>query len=135
MLRQPHEVCNMLVVCNRYHNYAATHLRRINKNGRFSVPSIYSHENLVAVVKACILAFDPGQSLRSFLDQYQEVRREYRKIGTKVPDHLSEAELRKKIDDTTKDAKKLIGSTILLDCKFSDVLGTLSPILAPPTLD
>ncbi|KAK3989229.1 heme peroxidase-domain-containing protein [Cladorrhinum sp. PSN332] len=38
LLRQPPGVCIYLVMYNRYHNYAATQLLRINENGRFSIP-------------------------------------------------------------------------------------------------
>lgn len=48
LLRQPPGVCIMLVMYNRYHNYAATQLRRINENGRFSVPRKYREAKLLA---------------------------------------------------------------------------------------
>jgi hypothetical protein len=51
LLRQPPGVCIMLVMYNRYHNYAATQLRRINENGRFSVPRKYEGTLLEAVAK------------------------------------------------------------------------------------
>lgn len=51
LLRQPPGVCIMLVMYNRYHNYAATQLRRINENGRFSIPSKYQGTVLEAVAK------------------------------------------------------------------------------------
>jgi hypothetical protein len=38
----------MLVMYNRYHNYAATQLRRINENGRFSIPRKYQGTMLEA---------------------------------------------------------------------------------------
>ncbi|KAH7131804.1 putative prostaglandin G/H synthase 2/cyclooxygenase 2, pgh2/cox2 [Dendryphion nanum] len=49
LLRQPPGVCIMLVMYNRYHNYAATQLRRINENGRFSVPRKYQGSLLEAL--------------------------------------------------------------------------------------
>ena len=51
LLRQPPGVCIMLVMYNRYHNYAATQLRRINENGRFSVPKKYNGTLLEATAK------------------------------------------------------------------------------------
>ncbi|KAK2025349.1 linoleate diol synthase [Colletotrichum zoysiae] len=51
LLRQPPGVCIMLVMYNRYHNYVARQLLRINENGRFSVPEIYSGTQLVALIK------------------------------------------------------------------------------------
>lgn len=50
LLRQPPGVCIFLVMYNRYHNYAATQLRRINENGRFSVPRKYREAKLLAAV-------------------------------------------------------------------------------------
>ncbi|KAH7329412.1 putative prostaglandin G/H synthase 2/cyclooxygenase 2, pgh2/cox2 [Stachybotrys elegans] len=51
LLRQPPGVCIMLVMYNRYHNYAARQLARINENGRFSVPKMYAKTKLVSLVK------------------------------------------------------------------------------------
>ena len=45
LLRQPPGVCIMLVMYNRYHNYAATQLKRINENGRFSMPAKFNFPN------------------------------------------------------------------------------------------
>jgi hypothetical protein len=49
LLRQPPGVNIMLVMYNRYHNYVATQLRRINENGRFEVPQEYQKEKQEAV--------------------------------------------------------------------------------------
>ncbi|KAK4695301.1 hypothetical protein P7C71_g2427, partial [Lecanoromycetidae sp. Uapishka_2] len=51
LLRQPPGVCIMLVMYNRYHNYAATQIRRINENGRFSVPKKYRGLKLIEVAR------------------------------------------------------------------------------------
>ncbi|CZS85760.1 unnamed protein product [Fusarium graminearum] len=51
LLRQPPGVCIYLVMYNRYHNYVATQLRRINENGRFSVPSKYTLSPLASAAK------------------------------------------------------------------------------------
>ncbi|KAF7545463.1 hypothetical protein G7Z17_g9144 [Cylindrodendrum hubeiense] len=52
LLRQPPGVCIMLVMYNRYHNYAATQLRRINENNKFSVPNKFQGTKLSAAVTA-----------------------------------------------------------------------------------
>lgn len=50
LLRQPPGVCIMLVMYNRYHNYAARQLLRINENGRFRVPAMYEKTKLVSLI-------------------------------------------------------------------------------------
>lgn len=75
LLRQPPGVCIMLVMYNRYHNYAARQLRRINENGRFSVPSKYAGEKPVAVARECVPAFKTDEKLHSYLTEYQDWRR------------------------------------------------------------
>ena len=56
LLRQPPGVCIMLVMYNRYHNYAATQLKRINENGKFSVPAMFKEPKWLAVADdpACV---------------------------------------------------------------------------------
>ena len=54
LLRQPPGVCIILVMYNRYHNYAATQLRRINENGKFSVPRKFREPKLIAIAEACV---------------------------------------------------------------------------------
>ena len=75
LLRQPPGVCIMLVMYNRYHNYAARQLRRINENGRFSVPLKYAGEKPVAVARECVPLFKTDENLRSYLSEYQDWRR------------------------------------------------------------
>ena len=60
----------MLVMYNRYHNYAATQLRRINDNNRFNVPLKYAETQLVAVAKQYII--QKGKDLQKYLDEYKE---------------------------------------------------------------
>ena len=48
LLRLPPGVCIMLVMYNRYHNYAATQLKRINENGRFQIPAKFKEPKLLA---------------------------------------------------------------------------------------
>ena len=75
LLRQPPGVCIMLVMYNRYHNYAARQLRRINENGRFSVPSKYTGEKPVAVARECVPAFKSNESLAIYMNEYQSWKR------------------------------------------------------------
>lgn len=41
LLRQPPGVCILLIMYNRYHNYCARELKKINEGGRFSLPPFY----------------------------------------------------------------------------------------------
>ncbi|KAF3908286.1 hypothetical protein AA313_de0206127 [Arthrobotrys entomopaga] len=61
LLRQPPGVCTYLVMFNRYHNYAARQLLRINENGRFSIPDKYSLE-------------DQNEALEQYQDFYWETK-------------------------------------------------------------
>ena len=60
----------MLVMYNRYHNYAAIQLRRINENDRVNVPLKYAEAQLVAVAEQCII--QKGRDLKKYLDEYKE---------------------------------------------------------------
>ena len=71
LVRQPPGVCIMLVMYNRYHNYAATQLRRINENGRFQVPAKYSKSKLAATAEACVAATSKDGSFRKIIDDYE----------------------------------------------------------------
>jgi len=68
LLRQPPGVCIMLVMYNRYHNYCATQLRRINENGKFSVPKKFELPKLAAAAKFFVKSQDPQFS--KALDTY-----------------------------------------------------------------
>ena len=107
LLRQPPGVCIMLVMYNRYHNYAATQLRRINENGRFSVPSKYAEAKLVAVAEQCIPAFrEVGSDLQAYLGRYKTAWKNHRH-GSSEEDlkGYSEEDLQKKIDSAIQDDK------------------------------
>ena len=82
LLRQPPGVCIMLVMYNRYHNYVATQLKRINENGRFSVPAMFDKPKWVAVAESedCIPADKLG-AIRSDLEDYQVAWEVYYKQG------------------------------------------------------
>lgn len=66
LLRQPPGVCIMLVMYNRYHNYAARQLKRINENGRFSVPSKFDKQNKWAAVATATNVLDPNKKDKAF---------------------------------------------------------------------
>ncbi|KAK4160491.1 linoleate diol synthase [Cladorrhinum sp. PSN259] len=75
LLRQPPGVCIMLVMYNRYHNYAARQLLRINENGRFKVPEKYIKTKLVCLIKEIV----PGcvdADVRKLFDRYEKVWRQ-----------------------------------------------------------
>lgn len=97
LLRQPPGVCIMLVLYNRYHNYAATQLRRINENGRFSMPLKYAEAKLVAVAEQCIPAFqDIGSELQAYLGKYKTTLENYRQGSSdEVLKGCSEDDLKK----------------------------------------
>ncbi|EGX44212.1 hypothetical protein AOL_s00210g1 [Orbilia oligospora ATCC 24927] len=61
LLRQPPGVCTYLVMYNRYHNYVARQLLRINENGRFSIPEKYSGE-------------DQAHALERYQEYYWEIK-------------------------------------------------------------
>ena len=97
LLRQPPGVCIMLVMYNRYHNYAATQLRRINENGRFSIPAkfnLWTKWLAVAESKDCFT--DEVRASAAF----KSARREYREAWRKWYDQGQ-----KKLDDDDKDTE------------------------------
>ncbi|KAM5363819.1 hypothetical protein ACJZ2D_011795 [Fusarium nematophilum] len=79
LLRQPPGVCIMLVMYNRYHNYVATQLRRINENGRFSVPSKYELPPLAAAAKAYVK--DQDKVFQEQLSQYKDAWKDHKSAG------------------------------------------------------
>lgn len=119
LLRQPPGVCIMLVMYNRYHNYAATQLRRINENGRFSVPKKYQGTMLEAVarnsykkqddtdfIKACA---EYNAAWKDFLARQpeidaKEVKEEIKQI--QKDNSLSEERKKEKIDEAIRRADK-----------------------------
>ena len=107
LLRQPPGVCIMLVMYNRYHNYAATQLRRINENGRFSVPLKYAEAKLVAVAEQCIPAFQEiGTDFQAYLAKYKTAWRSYcQGSSEEALKGYSEDDLQKKINSAIKDDK------------------------------
>lgn len=77
LLRQPPGVCIMLVMYNRYHNYAATQLRRINENGRFSVPAKFEGTEHQAAACAFVKGRDDDSHYQSVLAEYAKAYDEF----------------------------------------------------------
>ena len=91
LLRQPPGVCIMLVMYNRYHNYAATQLRRINENGKFSVPKMFDSAQLSSAARNFALpatkAACPG-GFEKVLRKYDEAWKDWQTSGEDVwPEH------------------------------------------------
>lgn len=105
LLRQPPGVCIMLVMYNRYHNYVATQLRRINENNRFSIPPRYRGPKSAAVAKQCIPAFKKDPDLVEYVARYQDAWDKYLKDHLGVSSAYSEAALRQKIDEAIAQSK------------------------------
>lgn len=101
LLRQPPGVCIMLVMYNRYHNYAARQLLRINENGRFSIPQMYKRTKLVSKVNA-LLSVD-AQVLKE-CDVYE--------------DALEKAEMKRPRDPVKSDPKEKQEEAKALIAKF-----------------
>ncbi|KAM0425375.1 hypothetical protein ACHAPT_009432 [Fusarium lateritium] len=79
LLRQPPGVCIYLVMYNRYHNYVATQLRRINENGRFSVPHKFELPPLAGCAKE--YAKDENAPTSSELNKYLEAWKKHKSSG------------------------------------------------------
>ncbi|KAF5227413.1 hypothetical protein FAUST_11784 [Fusarium austroamericanum] len=79
LLRQPPGVCIILVMYNRYHNYAARQLYRINENGRFRVPTMYEETQLVSLIKMLLPKKD-----EPLLPYVQDMCKEYERLSKKV---------------------------------------------------
>ncbi|KAF5587632.1 linoleate diol synthase [Fusarium subglutinans] len=84
LLRQPPGVCIMLVMYNRYHNYAARQLLRINENGRFRVPAMYEKTKLVSLINEHLPEKDQyGQKL-PLDEKVQEMCKQYESLWRQV---------------------------------------------------
>ncbi|KAJ4309604.1 hypothetical protein N0V84_011417 [Fusarium piperis] len=109
LLRQPPGVCIYLVMYNRYHNYVATQLRRINENGRFSVP----HKFEAAPLAGCAKEYATGENAptNAELSKYTEAWKKQKSFdpeeenkGKEEFDKLTKS-LRDKLDATQGVAK------------------------------
>ena len=72
LLRQPPGVCILLVAYCRFHNFAATQLRRINENGRFSVPAKYDGPKLAATARHFVPKENQDEEFRKLLKAFEE---------------------------------------------------------------
>ncbi|KAJ9604588.1 hypothetical protein H2200_010701 [Cladophialophora chaetospira] len=81
LLRQPPGVCIYLVMYNRYHNYAATQLRRINENGRFSVPDKYQGTKTEALARR----YSKNAESKQFIDDCKEYNRAWKAYQAREP--------------------------------------------------
>ncbi|KAL8966247.1 MAG: hypothetical protein Q9183_003455, partial [Haloplaca sp. 2 TL-2023] len=115
LLRQPPGVCIMLVMYNRYHNYAASQLKRINENGRFSIPSKFEKTKLLAMAEdwACV-PYDKRdakykQAVRNYAEAWDtwckqsqkplsEEDKAYEKAEATMRRYLEEAGVQKELD-------------------------------------
>lgn len=71
----------MLVMYNRYHNYAATQLRRINENGRFQVPRRFRKEKSTAIAENFHIPTDKGDNFYNDLQEYSKAWKIYCERG------------------------------------------------------
>ncbi|KAL9630499.1 MAG: hypothetical protein Q9204_004692 [Flavoplaca sp. TL-2023a] len=88
LLRQPPGVCIMLVMYNRYHNYAATQLKRINENGKFSIPAKFQKAMLLAIADSsdCIPANHRNDKFVKAVKTYEEAWNQWCSQGQKPID-------------------------------------------------
>ncbi|KAK5561933.1 hypothetical protein LTR46_000738 [Exophiala xenobiotica] len=117
LLRQPPGVCIMLVMYNRYHNYAATQLRRINENGRFSVPGKYQGTQLEAVARR----FANDSTSADFVDACKRYNDAWKEYQAKEPPldadkvqlatALREIDLDRHLDSSAKEQKRKAART------------------------
>jgi hypothetical protein len=112
LLRQPPGVCIYLVMYNRYHNYAATQLRRINENGRFSVPDKYQGTKLEAVTRRFtgllrVEGLDEDcQAYNKAWKDYQAKAPPYGADVVKLATKLQQLDQDTKLDPLTKEQRK-----------------------------
>ena len=122
LLRQPPGVCIMLVMYNRYHNYAATQLRRINENGRFSVPEKYVGTKLEALARR----FSKSSTHDNFLKACKDYNSAWRNHQAKAPpyagDQIQLANLLREIEqsDTPDLVKYEQAQTVREEAKEKD---------------
>ena len=113
LLRQPPGVCIMLVMYNRYHNYAATQLRRINENGRFAVPTKYSGKKLAAVAKKFMSLKDQSRQV-----EFDKAIKAYDKAWDQHHANENDGEIKSKFDHATKALQAFIDQA---GCKQKDI--------------
>ncbi|KAF7560121.1 hypothetical protein G7046_g4030 [Stylonectria norvegica] len=112
LLRQPPGVCIMLVMYNRYHNYCASQLRRINENGKFSVPRKYSLPKLAAAAKNFVK--DDSDSFKELLNTYASAWKEWKSGGEKPDDKYDQLarSLQERLDQAQPDKATVEGFNV-----------------------
>ena len=99
LLRQPPGVCIMLVMYNRYHNYAATQIYRINENKRFSVPEKYREPKLIAVAIHFLKeGYQKKPGLEDACDKYREAEDKWMTDSSKSNLEKARRDLRRAVD-------------------------------------
>ncbi|KAF4445770.1 heme peroxidase [Fusarium austroafricanum] len=86
LLRQPPGVCIYLVMYNRYHNYVATQLRRINENGRFSVPNKFTLAPLASAAREFVKNPDGDFQTQIYMYHDEWKRRQSAGLGNEEVD-------------------------------------------------
>lgn len=101
LLRQPPGVCIMLVMYNRYHNYAATQIYRINENGRFSVPKKYRRPKLIEMVRHFLKEDDQKtEGFKKACEEYREARENWMTDSSKSRLEKARRDLRRAVDQS-----------------------------------
>lgn len=104
LLRQPPGVCIMLVMYNRYHNYAATQLRRINENGRFTVPKKYRGPKLIEVARNFVKKADQDtEGFKDARNKYQQAWEKWMTDSSKSNLDKARRTLRRIVDNSISD--------------------------------
>lgn len=107
LLRQPPGVCIMLVMYNRYHNYAATQLRRINENGRFSVPQKYEGLKLTEVANNLLKKEDQKMDgIKEAREMYEQTWKTWMADSSKSNLDKARRALRRVVDNSISDEAK-----------------------------
>ncbi|KAL6712910.1 hypothetical protein ACLMJK_009465 [Lecanora helva] len=105
LLRQPPGVCIMLVMYNRYHNHAATQLKRINENGRFSIPAKFDKPTVWSAIAASpkgVLNEVPlAPDIKTAVEDWEDKWRKWEEQGQKPSDHR-DAKAHKEAEDTIR---------------------------------
>ncbi|KAH7632588.1 heme peroxidase-domain-containing protein, partial [Sordaria sp. MPI-SDFR-AT-0083] len=121
LLRQPPGVCIMLVMYNRYHNYAATQLRRINENGRFSVPRKYQEAKLLAAVSYFVKdKLKDDTDYQQALERFKHANQAFESNGRIATDEEKMAFRRDPITRLFKDEQTIEHLTKVMDEPISN---------------
>ena len=86
----------MLVMYNRYHNFAATQLKRINENGRFSIPAKFDKPTKWSAVAASPKGVFDEQDLTQIkkgVEEWEATWSQWEKQGQKPVEKVEGKEL------------------------------------------